>query len=248
MRLTVVGCAGSFPGPDSSASCYLLEAGGFRLVVDLGSGALGALQRYCALDQVDAVYLSHLHGDHCLDMCGYYVARYYHPDGPRPRLPVYAPGGARQRLTGALDGGSAISDAFGFETLTSGPLRIGPLEITTARMNHPVETYGFRVEHDGAVLAYSADTAPCAALDELARGADVLLCEASFLDRPGLPPDLHLTARQAAETAARAGVRRLVLTHLVAWNDAADSRAEAAAVYDGELSLAAPGQHLVLGG
>ena len=48
MRLTVVGCAGSFPGPDSAASCYLLEADGFRLVVDFGNGALGALQKHAA--------------------------------------------------------------------------------------------------------------------------------------------------------------------------------------------------------
>ena len=86
MRLTIVGCAGSFPGPDSAASCYLIEADGFRLVMDLGSGALGPLQRYCGLDEVDAVCLSHLHGDHCLDMCGYSVARTV-PSG-RPAAPA----------------------------------------------------------------------------------------------------------------------------------------------------------------
>src|SRR6476646_9466161 len=68
MRLTMVGCSGSMPGPHSAASCYLLEADGFRLVVDLGNGAVGALQRYTALNQVDAVALSHLHADPCLDL------------------------------------------------------------------------------------------------------------------------------------------------------------------------------------
>jgi ribonuclease BN (tRNA processing enzyme) len=68
MRLTVVGCSGSMPGPDSAASCYLLEADGFQLVVDLGNGALGGLQRYTALSRIDAVALSHLHADHCLDL------------------------------------------------------------------------------------------------------------------------------------------------------------------------------------
>jgi ribonuclease BN (tRNA processing enzyme) len=248
MRLTIVGCAGSFPGPDSPASCYLIEADGFRLVMDLGSGALGGLQRYLGLDEVDALCLSHLHADHCLDLCGYSVARLHHPDGPRPRLPVYAPAGAAEQLSAALGGGSTgITDAFEFRTLAPGSLRIGPLRVTAAHMNHPVETFGFRLEHDGAALAYSADTGPCAELGELARAADVLLCEASFLDRPGLPGDLHLTGRQAGEAAARAGARRLVLTHLVAWNDPAASRAEAAAAFGGELALAAAGQHLVLG-
>src|SRR5487761_1525454 len=67
VRLTVIGCSGSFPGPDSPGSCYLVEADGFRLLLDLGNGALGALQRYCGLYDVDAICLSHLHADHCLD-------------------------------------------------------------------------------------------------------------------------------------------------------------------------------------
>ena len=81
MRVTVVGCAGSFPGPDSPASCYLLEAEGFRLVIDLGNGALGALQRYAGLFSIDAICLSHLHADHCIDLAAYWVARQYAPDG-----------------------------------------------------------------------------------------------------------------------------------------------------------------------
>jgi ribonuclease BN (tRNA processing enzyme) len=86
MRLTMVGCSGSMPGPHSAASCYLLEADGFRLVVDLGNGAVGALQRYTALNRVDAVALSHLHADHCLDMCPLWIARKYSDEDPLPNL------------------------------------------------------------------------------------------------------------------------------------------------------------------
>ena len=85
MRLTVVGCAGSFPGPDNPASCYLLEADGFRLVIDFGNGSLGALQKYSGLFDIDAVCLSHLHADHCVDLYSYSVARTYSPAGPQPR-------------------------------------------------------------------------------------------------------------------------------------------------------------------
>src|SRR5487761_81872 len=98
VRLTVIGCSGSFPGPDSPASCYLVEADGFRLLLDLGNGALGALQRHAPLDGIDAVCLSHLHADHCLDLCSFWVARTYHPEGPRPRIPVYAPAGTAARM------------------------------------------------------------------------------------------------------------------------------------------------------
>ena len=114
-------------------------------------------------------------------------------------------------------------------------------------MNHPVETYGLRLEHAGCVLAYSADTGPGAGLVTLAGGADLLLCEATFLDVPGLPADLHLTARQAGEHAALAGVRELMLTHIMLWNDQARSLAEPATAFGGALSAAAAGQQLVVG-
>jgi ribonuclease BN (tRNA processing enzyme) len=112
-------------------------------------------------------------------------------------------------------------------------------------MNHPVETFGFRVEYDGWRLAYSADTGESDALVRLAADADLLLCEASFLDGQDTRPGLHLTARQAAAHAARAGVAKLVLTHLVPWNDRGRTLAEAAAEYRGPLSLAVSG--LVIG-
>ncbi|HEY4703548.1 MAG TPA: MBL fold metallo-hydrolase, partial [Streptosporangiaceae bacterium] len=148
MRLTIIGCSGSFPGPESPASSYLLEAEGFRLVLDLGNGALGVLQRHADLYDIDAVALSHLHADHCLDMCGYWVARRYAPGGPQPALPVHAPDGAAQRLTLAYgpeaaagrSSGPGMAEAFTFHPLTPGTRSIGPFQVTTARMNHPVET------------------------------------------------------------------------------------------------------------
>ncbi len=246
MQVTIVGCAGSFPSSVSAASCYLVDADGFRLVLDLGNGALGELQRYTTLADVDAVCISHLHPDHCIDMLSYSVFQNYHPGGPRARIPVYGPAGTTDRLEQALGSHSgSIAAAFDVRELTPGTIEIGPLRITTGRMRHPVETFGFRVEHGGRVLAYSADTGPCDDLVTLARGADVLLAEASFTDGPDLPPDLHLTARETAEHAAAAGVGELVLTHLVAWNDPATSLEQAAAAYGGPIRLASPGQRLL---
>jgi ribonuclease BN (tRNA processing enzyme) len=246
MRVTVVGCAGSFPGPNSPASCYLLEAEGFRLVLDLGNGALGALQRHTELFGVDAICVSHLHADHCVDLGAYWVARQYTVDGPRPPIPVLGPRGTAERILGfGGEGMTAVRARFAFRDLAPGPLELGPFRLTADHVNHPVETFGFRVEHGGWRLVYSADTGESAALVRLAEGADLLLCEASFLDAPDLPPNLHLTARQAAAHASRAGVGQLVLTHLVPWNDQERTLAEAAGSYQGPLSLAASG--LVLG-
>jgi ribonuclease BN (tRNA processing enzyme) len=246
MRVTVIGCSGSFPGPDSPASCYLLEAEGFRLILDLGNGALGALQRHTELFGVDAICVSHLHADHCVDLGAYWVVRQYSANGPQPPIPVHGPQGTAERIAGfSGEGTAAIRARFAFRDLAPGPFELGPFRLTVDHVNHPVETFGFRVEHDGWRLAYSADTGESDALVRLAEGADLLLCEASFLDGPEIQPDLHLTARQAAVHASRAGVGRLVLTHLVPWNDRQRTLAEAARSYQGPLSMATSG--LVLG-
>jgi ribonuclease BN (tRNA processing enzyme) len=244
VRITVIGCSGSFPGPESPASCYLVQAGGYSLLLDLGSGALGVLQRYVDIYDIGAVLFSHLHADHCIDLCGYWVARRYAPGGVKPRIPVYGPKGVAARMARAydLDPDPGMSEAFEFRTLTPGTFQVGPFTVTAAPMVHIVEAYGFRVEHDGVAMAYSGDTGACDALVELAQGVDLLLAEASFVERPGLPDDLHLTARQAGEHAARAGAKRLVLTHLVPWNEPMHSLAEAkSSRYRGDIELAYQG-------
>jgi ribonuclease BN (tRNA processing enzyme) len=251
VRITVIGCSGSFPGPDGPASCYLLEAEGFRLLLDLGSGAAGALQRHASIDDIDAVCLSHHHPDHCLDICPFWVARTYDPYRRYPRIPVYGPEGTARRMAQAygLDEDPGMTGAFDFGTLAPGKREIGPFQVTLAHMNHPVETFGFRVEHAGRALAYSADTGTCPALVGLASQADVLLCEASYLSGADPMPDMHLTARQAAEHAAAAGVGQLILTHLVPWNDQQRTLAEArdSPSFDGPISLAAPGRIIDMG-
>jgi ribonuclease BN (tRNA processing enzyme) len=248
MRLTVVGCTGSLAGPDSAASCYLLEAEGFRLVVDFGNGSLGALQKYAALLSVDAVCLSHLHADHCVDLYSYSIARTYSPAGPQPPIPVYGPAGTAERigLIHGPEGDDALRKRFTFETLEPGHRVIGPFDVRLAHVNHPVETFGFRFRQGGRTLAYTGDTGETEAVTELAAGADVFLSEAAFLDGPGLPPDLHLTAGQAGAYASRAGAGRLVLTHIQPWNSHDDARAEAAAAFAGDLDIASTGQVIEL--
>jgi ribonuclease BN (tRNA processing enzyme) len=209
--------------------------------VDLGAGALSALQRYATLTSVDAIVLSHLHADHVLDACNYVVVRRYAPDGPYPTLPVYGPAGTAARLAAAY-GEGPLDDVYEFYDLHPGTLHIGPFTVTLERVNHPVETYGMRIEHGGRVLAYSADSAPCEALLRLAEGADLFLCEASYPDGEQNPPDLHLTGRDAGEVATKAGVAKLVLTHLVtAWCSEANAVESASAAFAGPLVVARSG-------
>ncbi|MGH3500637.1 MAG: MBL fold metallo-hydrolase [Nocardioidaceae bacterium] len=255
MRLTVVGCSGSFPGPDSAASCYLVEAADaagrtWRVLLDLGNGAIGPLHRHIDPLSVDAVFLSHLHADHCMDLCGLYVMRKYHPDGVESRIPVYGPHDVALRMCRAYDlpptqGMSREFEFYEYDAQAA-PIQVGPMQVEVARVAHPVPAYALRVSHEGRTLVYSGDTGPCDALVDLAQGAGLLLCEASFLEDDDNPADLHMTGREAAEHAAKAGAERLVLTHIPPWYDAERVLAEAAPYFSGDLSLAAPGRTIAL--
>jgi ribonuclease BN (tRNA processing enzyme) len=263
VELTVVGSSGSSSGPDSPASSYLVrapfEGGTFALLLDLGPGAMGALYRYLDPREVGAIALSHLHPDHCLDLCAFYVGARYSPTAPWPPIPVLGPPGTRDRIVAAyrvpgedesdrLPGGGIGGH---FEHRDWAPSqRVGPFRLETARVEHPVETYAVRVSEevpDGGSLVFSGDTGPCEALVELAAGTDLLLAEASFLDAPGNPPRLHLTGRDAAETARRAGVTELVLTHIPPWHDPDVVLAEALPHFDGPVALATPGATWTIG-
>ena len=250
MRLTVIGCSGSYAGPDSTASCYLVEAPDperpgrpYRLLLDLGSGALGALQRHVDPLTVDAVLISHLHPDHFFDISGYYVLRRYHPSGPQPQIPVWGPRGMKKRVARAygLPRDPGMNAEFRFRRLRRGEMGLGPFTVTAARMDHPIEAYGFRIESAGRVLAYSGDTAPCADLVTIATDADVLLAEAAFRDDADNPPHLHMTGSEAATIAREARARRLVLTHIPPWHDKQQAVLEAQGVYGGQIVLAAEG-------
>jgi ribonuclease BN (tRNA processing enzyme) len=248
VRLTVVGCSGSYPGPDAPASCYLVEQDDpsgrtWRLLLDLGSGALGALHRYTDPLVVDAVFLSHLHPDHCMDLCGYHVLRKYHPQGHQPRIPVWGPAGTADRMAAAygLPSDPGMHGEFEFRAYDGSPVEVGPLSVEPVPVVHPVPAYGFRVSAGGRTIAYSGDTGPCPGLDELARDADLLLAEASFRTDDDNPPDLHLTGADCGRVAAANGVGRLVLTHVPPWHDAALAVAEAKTQFAGDIDLAAAG-------
>jgi len=248
MRLTVIGCSGSYPGPDSPASCYLVETERegrtWRILLDLGSGALGTLHRYADPLAVDAVFLTHLHPDHCFDISGYYVMRRYHPDGAKPQIPVFGPQGTGAQMARAygLPAHPGMSLEFDFRVHDEGtPVQLGPFTVHVAKVVHPVDAFALRVTDGDRSLVYSGDTAPSDALVQLAKGSDLLLAEASFREGVTNPCGLHLTGKDAGEAATRAGVGTLVLTHIPPWHDKQSAFDEARPVYDGRLEVARTG-------
>ena len=261
MKLTIVGCSGSLSGPDSAASSYLLQAPHqdrvFSLLLDCGPGAMGALYRYIDPREVDAIGLSHLHADHCLDLCGYYVAARYSPNAPWPRRPVYAPANAAFRIAQAYEvpgedpgDGPSITEHFDWRTWQPSQ-RIGPFTVRTIPVEHPVEAYAVRVQEDvpgGGTMVFSGDTGPSDALVQLSSGVDLLLVESAFLDDADNPPGMHLSGREAAAIGRAAGVAAIVLTHIPPWYEPDRVLAEATPHFDGPVALAKPGAVWDIGG
>ncbi|MFD3536467.1 MBL fold metallo-hydrolase [Streptomyces sp. NPDC058664] len=240
LRLTVLGSATPFARPGNACSGLLVEGGGVRVWVDAGSGTLAELQRHTALGDVDAVWISHLHADHSADLLtAYYALLYAGLEVPLP-VPLFGPAGIADRLAGFLTNGpdrSPVEQAFAVEELADGHVvRIGGLTLRSRAVTHGPPAFALRVEDEaGRSLVYSGDCEPCPSLVELARDCDLFVCEADG-GTPG-----HHSAAQAGRSAALAGARRLVVTHVGAGLRPEEAVALAAAEFPGEVAHADPG-------
>lgn len=246
MELTVLGASGTWPSGGAATSGYLVRHEGFNLYVDAGTGTLANLQRHIRIADIHGILISHEHPDHFVDLYPTFYARHYGSLGT-PGLPLYAPIGFATKLEGLLseDGRAAMRLAFTCHELEPGEgFELGPFRVRTEPMEHlGLPALGFRLETGGAALAYTGDTGPTAAIETLAAGADLLLAEATWQDGDELLP-FHLSARQAGEHAARAGVGRLVLTHIWPTADRDRSREQAGEAFGGPVEVAVEGLRL----
>lgn len=233
MNLTVLGCSGSYPGPGMACSGYLVRTDRTTIWLDAGSGTMANLQRHVSIADVDAVVLTHAHVDHWSDVRSLAVAAQYYLK--RPKVPVYGPGdlmGFLRRTEKHLEP-NKVSDGD--------ELSIGDLNLKFSATTHSVPTVAVRLDGGGRSLAYSSDTGPEWELSALGTDFDLALVEATYLaDAEGSAP--HLSARQAGETAKRAGARRLLVTHIAPVVDREAARTEAAAAYGGAVEVAAENQ------
>ena len=248
MQLTILGRSPASPNPGEACAGYLVEGGGGRVLVDIGPGVVAQLLRRHHPDELDAVVVSHLHADHMLDLV---TLRYVYPwralrKDQRLRV-VLPPGSADQMLELARGVGNPqhFEDAFRLsEHDGSSPIAFAGLSLTPVETEHFIPCWGFRVEADGRVLGYTADTGPCDAVQTIADSADLFLSEATLrsLDEDAEPPERrgHLLPEEAGDAAHRAGARRLMLTHLPADGDGSWARVAASEAYRADAEIAEP--------
>jgi ribonuclease BN (tRNA processing enzyme) len=253
MRLTVLGRSPARPNPGEACAGYLVEGGGSRILLDVGPGVVAQLLQRNTPDELDAVVISHMHTDHCLDLV---TLRYSYPwiDVAKRRLTVIVPPGSTGQLAElALGAGYAnfFDKSFIFvEHDGKRPIEVGNLRLEPEETQHYVRTWGFRISARGTdedpdrILTYSADSGPCDALPRLADNAEIFLCEAALRslkeDDPEPQSRGHLLPAEAAETARAAGARKLLLTHIPVPDGGEWALAEARAAYDGVVEIAQP--------
>jgi ribonuclease BN (tRNA processing enzyme) len=251
MKVTVLGGAGAFPTAHQGCSGFLVEHEGFRLLVDPGYATIQRLLGLVAAADVDAVWVSHGHPDHCADLQPLLRARVF-PPVPAAPLPVYAPLGSLAPLL-ALDQPDTVDRAYVLHDVSDGDaFDIGPLRCTARDLPHMVPNLGIRIATGGATttptaLAYTGDCGPGADVAQLAAGVDLLIANATFPDDVPAPLTPNLSsARQAGAYAQNAEAKALMLTHLWPGTDADRSFSAAAETYDGPVEVATPGLIMVL--
>lgn len=238
MKITVIGYYGAYPEAGRATSAYLLEHNGKSILLDCGSGALSRLQNYISLEDLDSLVLSHYHSDHIGDVyCLHYAMMILkHMKKREKPLHIYALG----------------SDPK-FETLSYGqhciahPIEEGSVEVihgikfTFIKTDHPVSCLGMRIESDGRVIGYTADTGWSDNLIEIARNNDLLLCECNLYNAQKGVISGHMTAGEAGKLASLAAVKKMVLTHLPHHGELENLVAEAKEQFNDNVNLAYEG-------
>jgi ribonuclease BN (tRNA processing enzyme) len=240
MRVVVLGCCGGYPEPNRACSGYLVEAAGRRLWLDAGSGTLARLLARCSLAELDGAWLTHLHPDHWTDLpLAIHALAVGAAERQRP-LPVYGPRGWSDAVGTELRWHDEDETTAMYEEreLSDGLLmEFGSVTVRSAAVEHGIETYGLRLEAEGVAFAYSADSAPCDALVELAHEVDLFLCAAGTMTSS----PIHANPRQAGEMASAARARRLLLTHLRPGADREEAVKLARETFSGEVAAAIEG-------
>lgn len=234
MRLTVLGSSASYAAPGRACAGHLVETDEVKVLFDIGHGVLSNLGTLMNPVEIDAIFITHYHPDHYVDIYGLQSMLRYDPAGPAKPIDVHLPRGLEARMKCLLSdrGITEFDKAFNFHLLEDGiDVIVGDLAVTPVLVEHAnEESFGLRATSDGAVLFYTADTAPSDSINEAVAGADFLLAEATLAEQySGCAP--HLTATEAGELARTAGASQLAMIHIWATNDRGETARQASAAF-----------------
>lgn len=244
MNVTVLGSGAAFPRPGGACSGFLFSSNGSNVWVDAGNGTFSRLQQIVSYRDLSALVLTHGHADHVADVLPLMYALGFDPQRPATSsFPVYAPGDVEPTLKWPLGGKSKeiFKSIFEFRQIKR-PFTVGDMRFHAFETQHPAETYGLRVSADGRSVVYTSDTGLYPELADDCRDADVLICEATYVDGVDAAPGVHLWAREAGRVARDAGAKLLVLTHIWSTFETDQAVKEASEEFDGPVEAAVEGK------
>ena len=250
LQLDVVGAGPAYTDRiGASGAAYLVRHGSTAVLLDLGQGSFPRLAGLVEPSTLDAVVVSHLHPDHFIDLVAmrHYLRWQFRPSR---RVRVIAPTGLADRLDALHAEPGFAAATLAIETLVAGTIRIGRLELTSTRVTHTEDSYGFRIATvDGPGLVYSGDCGRAEDLDPLVQPGDTILTEVSFGPGPVLPDAEHLDGPAVGALAARTRAGAVLLTHLqMGFDDDATIESVRAAGFGGPITLVEPGDRFVIEG
>lgn len=243
MLVDVLGADGTYPGPGSATAGFLIRSGGTVVWMDAGVGTLAELTKRVALDQLDAIAVSHAHIDHCADLAIYHHAATY---GPRQLSPVrlFAAEGVLDRIA-AFNSGTVAS--FDHHLVRNGEaVDIGDLRLEFGPAHHSTEAVSIKASSAHGTMVYTGDTGWDDRLVDFARRADVLLSEGTIVGSP-VGVNGHQSATEAGRLALQAEVGRLVLVHIPPHLDRDQAVEEASSEFDGPVEAAHSGMTIEIG-
>jgi ribonuclease BN (tRNA processing enzyme) len=247
MEITVLGSGAAYPRAGGACSGFLVASNGTNVWLDAGNGTFGRLLEHISYRDLDALVLTHGHGDHVADVVPLMYALGFDPELPPSTLPVYAPFDVAPMLKSPLGTMSKemFKKVFEFRPIDRG-FEVGDVRFVPFKTQHPAETFGVRMESDRAVAVYTSDTGLFPDLAGVCRDADLLICEATYVDGIEAERGVHMWAREAGRVAAEAKVKRLVLTHIWSTLDPDRAVAEASEEFPGNVEAAVEGNRYTI--
>jgi ribonuclease BN (tRNA processing enzyme) len=246
--LTVLGAGPAYTDRRGSlGAAYLLRSGTTSVVLDLGQGSFPELASRIEPSTIDALFMSHLHPDHFIDLVPlrHYLRYEFQP--PR-RVTVHGPSGLDERLDALHAEPGFSAAALDVRPLGNAPTAVGALTVEPRLVTHTNESYAFRVSDvEGAAIVYSGDCGRATDLDALIRPGDTLLVEASFGPGPVAPGAQHLDGPAVGALAARTRPSLVLVTHVQMGYDPAETVSSVQASWDGPVRLVIPGDHFAIG-
>lgn len=217
MRLHILGCGDAFGSGGRNQSGYLIEAADRLFLLDCGPTTLPAMKR-AAIEprRLDAILLSHLHGDHFGGVPFFLIEYLYHKP-PHSPLTIAGPPGTEERVRQLFDlmyGGAKETPFLRFQVLTPEKLQsVKDIEVFPFRVPHQMNdiSLGLKVAYQGKQILFSGDSAWTDLFIEHARDTDLFLCECSFYHEE---PGMHVNYQILRSNLARLACKKLVLTHL----------------------------------